>query len=257
MKISTKNNWETFWKKKENFHEYYSNTDRVLRNLTALMDLKGKKVLEIGAGTGRDSLNLVKYGAEVYQLDYAENALRLMKDVADESGLPVHLIGGNAFRLPFRDQSFDVVFHQGLLEHFREPTATNLLKENARIVKSGGLLLVDVPQRYHPYTVMKHLLIAMNLWFAGWEREFSIGELEKKLTGLGLTNVSAYGEWMYPSLAYRLSREAFYKMGIRLPLYPKLFGPLTKLRASLRTNLRNLRPALYTSISIGVFARKP
>jgi ubiquinone/menaquinone biosynthesis C-methylase UbiE len=178
MKISTKNNWETFWQKKENFHEYYSNTDRVLRNLTALMDLKGKKVLEIGAGTGRDSLNLVKYGAEVYQLDYAENALRLMKDVADESGLPVHLIGGNAFRLPFRDQSFDVVFHQGLLEHFREPTATNLLKENARIVKSGGLLLVDVPQRYHPYTVMKHVLIALNLWFAGWEREFSIGELE-------------------------------------------------------------------------------
>src|SRR6185369_11919417 len=150
MKVSTKQNWESFWVQKENVHEYYSNTDRVLRNLAKITDLKGKKVLEIGAGTGRDSLNLINYGAEVYQLDYAMNALKLMKDVATESGMNVHLVGGDAFRLPFADGTFDIVFHQGLLEHFREPTATNLLKENARIVKSGGILLIDVPQRYHP-----------------------------------------------------------------------------------------------------------
>ena len=207
MKVSTKHNWETFWQKKENVHEYYSNSDRVLRNLTRIVDLSGKKVLEIGAGTGRDSLHLVEYKAEVYQLDYAFNALKLMKDIVTETGLNAYLIGGDAFQLPFPDGTFDIVVHQGLLEHFREPKATNLLKENVRVLRPGGLLLVDVPQRYHVYTVMKHILIALNSWFAGWEREFSVVELESKLRQLGLTPVHSYGEWMYPSLFYRVFRE--------------------------------------------------
>ena len=257
MRISTKHNWETFWQRKNKVDEVYSNTDRVLRNLNQIMDLKGKKILEIGAGTGRDSLNFVTYGAQVYQLDYAMNALKLMKEVVDESGLTVGLIGGDAFMLPFEAGTFDVVFHQGLLEHFREPMATNLLIENARVVKPGGILLIDVPQRYHPYTIMKHILITLNAWFAGWEREFSVSELERKLQGIGLTPVYAYGEWMYPSLPYRLTREALMKVGIKLPLYPSLFSPLTKLRKIVRESLRNLRPSLYTSISIGVVARKP
>ena len=257
MKVSTKHNWETFWQKKENVHEYYSNSDRVLRNLTRIMDISGKKVLEIGAGTGRDSLNLVEYKAEVYQLDYAFNALKLMKEVVAETGLNAYLIGGDAFQLPFPDGSFDVVFHQGLLEHFREPKATNLLKENVRVLKPGGLLLVDVPQRYHIYTVMKHTLIALNVWFAGWEREFSVGELESKLRQLSLTPVHTYGEWMYPSLFYRVTREAFLKAGIKMPLRPTLFAALTKLRARLRESLQQLRLAHYTSLSIGVIARKP
>ena len=257
MKVSTKQNWETFWDSKENAHEFYSNSDRVLRNLRRVLDLKGKKVLEIGAGTGRDSLNLTKYEAKVYQLDYAASALKLMKEVADETGLPVYLVGGDAFQLPFEEGTFDVVFHQGLLEHFREPNATNLLKENVRVLKPGGLLLVDVPQRYHIYTVIKHILIALNAWFAGWEREFSVGELEGKLKGLGLSPVYSYGEWMYPSLFYRMARQAFLKVGVTLPLHLKTISFLTDLRRRARESMLETRLALYTALSIGVIARKP
>ena len=257
MKTSGKQNWESFWQKKGSAAEYYSNADRVLRNLLGVIDLREKKVLEIGAGTGRDSIDLAKHGAIVYQLDYAASALKLMQDVAKESGVVVHLIGGDAFQLPLRDGTLDIVFHQGLLEHFREPDATNLLKENVRILKPGGLLLVDVPQRYHLYTLMKHVLIAVNAWFAGWEREFSVGELERKLRALGLTPVRSYGDWMYPSLVYRIVREALLKLGIELPLYPKLISPLARFRHRVREALLRLRVSLYTSISIGVIARKP
>lgn len=256
MKISTKQNWESFWDRKSNVREVYSNTDRVLRNLALVADIRGMKVLEIGAGTGRDSLNLAKHGAIVYQVDYAANALKLMKEVAAESGLDVGLIGGDAFKLPFREGMFDIVFHQGLLEHFREPKSTRLLEENVRVLKKGGILLVDVPQRYHLYTVMKHILIALNAWFAGWERSFSARELEAKLGRLGLTHVRTYGEWMYPSLFYRVFREALLPLRIRLPLYPTLFAPLTRLRRRIRESLIELRPSLYSSLAIGVIARK-
>lgn len=255
-KASHRFHWETFWSEKQDVAEVYSNADRIVRNLAAVLDLKGKSVLEVGAGTGRDSFPLAERGASVVQLDYAEQSLRILKKLADESGLPVAIVAGDAFRLPFRDNTFDVVFHQGLLEHFRPPQAEALLRENIRVLKPGGFLLVDVPQRYHLYTVAKRILIALEKWFAGWERSFSIGELSSLLRRLGLTPVASYGEWMYPSFFYRATREVLKKAGIRLPLKPRTVKPLTDLRGSVRHSLLKTRLPLYTGISIGVIAQK-
>lgn len=253
---SRKNDWETFWDEKQDTDEVYSNAGRVLRHLSKVCDLQNKRVLEIGAGTGRDSFPLVEHGAEVYQLDYAENSLRILKRLAEESNLPVSIIGGDTFHLPFRDGTFDIVFHQGLLEHFRKPVAEQLLRENIRILKQGGFLLVDVPQRWHSYTVAKHLLIAVDKWFAGWERSFSIGELRGVLRSMGLTPVYAYGEWMYPSFFYRALRELVKKTGWTLPLYPTMGKPLTSFRSWLREKLLGTVLPLYTGISIGVVAAR-
>jgi ubiquinone/menaquinone biosynthesis C-methylase UbiE len=255
-KASHRFHWETFWREKQDVAEVYSNADRIVRNLSAVLDLKGKSVLEIGAGTGRDSFPLAERGASVVQLDYAEHSLRILKKLADASGLPVAIVGGDAFRLPFRDNTFDVVFHQGLLEHFRPPEAEALLRENIRVLKPGGFLLVDVPQRFHLYTVAKRILIALDRWFAGWERSFTIGELSALLRRLGLTPIASYGEWMYPSFFYRAAREALKNVGIHLPLVPQLFKPLTELRGSIRRWLLQTPLPLYTGISIGVIARK-
>ncbi|MBI4530923.1 MAG: class I SAM-dependent methyltransferase [Candidatus Latescibacteria bacterium] len=255
-KASLRSHWETFWQRKHNVREVYSNGMRISRNLTLITDLHGKKVLEVGAGTGRDGFNLVRYSAEIYQLDYAESSLKIMKQLAAEKGIITHLINGDAFRLPFRDNSFDTVFHQGLLEHFRTSRAEEILKENVRVLKPGGILLVDVPQRYHIYTLMKHILIAFNAWFAGWERGFSIRELQEEIRKQGLQIVHSYGEWMYPSLFYRVLREVFLKIGVKLPLYPQLFQPLTELRRRTRERLMRYHCSFYTYISIGVLGRK-
>ena len=256
MKESRRSNWENFWDEKKDVHEVYSNSDRVVRNLSKIVDLKGKKILEVGAGTGRDSFPLVEHGAEVFQLDYSINSLRIMKRLADEEKISVSIVGGDTFCLPFHDGTFDIVFHQGLLEHFRPQQAEALLRENIRILKKGGLLLVDVPQRYHIYTVIKHFLIAINKWFAGWEREFSVGELRGEMERLGLETVHTYGEWMYPSLFYRATREALLKAGIKLPLYPTLFRPLTSMRRSVREALRDTPIAVNTSLSFGLVGKK-
>ncbi len=256
-KESTKSHWENFWAEKKEFHEVYSNSDRVLRNVQNVIDLREKRVLEVGAGTGRDSFGMVERGADVFMLDYSINSLNIIKNIATEEKIEVSPVGGNAFSLPFPDGSFDLVFHQGLLEHFRETQANNLLKENIRVLKSGGFLLVDVPQRYHVYTLMKHLLIAIDKWFAGWEREFSIPELDKLLKSLGVVPVYRYGEWMYPSLFYRVMREGLMKFGIRLPLNPAPIKPLTSARRKLRESLSGSPVVLHTSLSCGIIARKP
>jgi len=254
---STKSHWENFWSEKKEFHEVYSNSDRVLRNVLNVTELRDKRVLEVGAGTGRDSFGMVEHGAVVFMLDYSINSLNIIKRIATEEKVEVNPVGGNAFSLPFPDGSFDLVFHQGLLEHFRETQANNLLKENIRVLKTGGFLLVDVPQRYHIYTLMKHTLIALDKWFAGWEREFSIPELDKLLRSLGVVPVYRYGEWMYPSLFYRVMREGLRKFGIKLPLRPATIKPLTNIRKKIRESLSGTPIVLHTSLSCGIISRKP
>jgi ubiquinone/menaquinone biosynthesis C-methylase UbiE len=256
-KKSTRSHWENFWSAKKDVHEVYSNDNRVLRHVLKMTNLEGKRVLEVGAGTGRDSFGMVEHGASVFMLDYSKNSLNIIKNIATDEKVDVNPVGGNAFALPFANDSFDLVFHQGLLEHFREKEANALLKENIRVLKSGGLLLVDVPQRYHIYTVMKHILIAFDKWFAGWEREFSVRELDMLLRSLGVVPLYHYGEWMYPSLLYRVVREGLRKLGIKLPLNPTPFKPLTELRRKIRENLRNTPIVLHTSLSCGVISKKP
>lgn len=255
MKESRLEHWETFWDEKQEVKEVYSNSDRVVRNLVKVTDVKGKKILEIGAGTGRDSFPLVTLGAKVYQLDYSMNSLKIMKRIADEEKMDVTIIGGDTFQLPFKEETFDIIFHQGLLEHFRHAKAEALLKENIRVLKKGGLLCVDVPQRYHIYTVIKKTLIAIDKWFAGWERSFSVPELKKEMERLGLQTVHTYGEWMYPSLFYRMTREALRVVGIKLPLNPKV-PVLYGIRKKLRDALKDTAIATYTALSFGVIGKK-
>jgi len=256
-KESRLDHWEEFWKQKQDVREVYSNADRILRNLLKVTRLEGTRVLEIGAGTGRDSLPLVDHGAIVTQLDYSQNALTLLRQIADVEQAPVTIVGGDTFALPFREGTFDIVFHQGLLEHFRHPQAVALLRENIRVLKPGGLLLVDVPQRYHPYTVAKHLLMALDRWFAGWERSFSIFGLRNTLRAEGLTIVHSYGEWMYPSFPYRVTREIAKAIGVTLPLHPVLLKSFARLRSVIRARLLQTRLPLHTGISIGVIGKKP
>jgi len=218
-KKSTIDHWERFWKDKKEIAEVYSNDYRIYLNLTKATEIKNKKILEVGAGSGRDSFQLAQGDATVYVLDYSPQALQIVTNLNAQNKVSVHLVQGDAFQIPMPDDTLDIVFHQGLMEHFKDPLP--LLKEHFRVLKPGGLLLVDVPQRYHVYTVIKHILIFFNKWFAGWETQFSIGQLKRLMEQSGFEVKHQYGRWMRPSLLYRIIREVLKKLNMRLPMYPK------------------------------------
>jgi len=114
------------------------------------------------------------------------------------SGHNVGLVRADGARLPFRDATFSVVFSQGLLEHFSAPEP--YLQEQFRVLRPGGILLVDVPQRWSLYTVWKHYRMMRRVWFAGWETEFSLRELEHLMITCGGRVIGSYGYGYFPSL---------------------------------------------------------
>ncbi|HPG39036.1 MAG TPA: class I SAM-dependent methyltransferase [bacterium] len=246
--------WENFWQEKKDINQVYANSDRIIRQIEALGDLNKKIVMEIGAGSGRDGFRLVDKGALVILLDYAENSLLLLQQLSRELGKPVVLLRADAFHLPFRDNSLDLVYHQGLLEHFTNPE--DLIQENYRVLKSGGHAIADVPQRYHLYTLVKHVLIWMNKWFAGWETEFSIGQLRSLFTSAGFSIHAAYGDWMRPGFCYRALREVLKKFKIVLPLYPRTVPLLSPLCRWFGNAFKRCKPAFYTFMDIGVIGKK-
>ena len=254
-RASTLGHWESYWRAHRDLDRTYSTGGRLAREILRDGPVAGRLVLEVGAGSGRDSLSLAREGAAAVVLDYSPVSLELVRAQALALGLPVLAVRADALAAPFRDGAFDVVFHQGLLEHFRDPRP--LLAENARITRRGGRVVVDVPQTFHLYTLMKQSLIALNAWFAGWETQFTPRRLERLLEASGLAVRRTYGEWMVPGLAYRVLREVLRRaFRLALPLEPR--GPRwwESAWSRLRARLARARWSLYTCHVIGTVAEK-
>lgn len=247
--------WQRYWSEREQIDEVYSNEERISNQLTPLIRSGGTRVLEVGAGSGRDSVTLARQGATVIVLDYVLSSLVTAGRVAEDAGCDVLLVCGDATKMPIRDGCLDIVFHQGLMEHFRDPNP--LLEENRRVLKNGGHLLVDVPQKYHIYTVVKHVLIVMGKWFAGWETEYTVGRLEGLLRKNGFSVVRSYGDWMVPGFFYRSLRYILARSRLAvLPKYPKGIGPFRRVGEAMRSWARRRRFAFYTYHVIGALGRK-
>ena len=256
VRRSTLCHWEKHWERQARQDDGYPNDDRMVRALTRHRDLSGARVLEIGPGSGGDAVALAKLGARVTTIDYSARSVPLVRRAAERTGVSIEIIHGDALRAPFHDATFDVVCHQGLLEHFRDPRP--LLVENARLLAPGGDLLVDVPQRWHAYTLLKHGLMAVDRWFAGWETEFSIRELSGAVRSAGLDVIDEYGSWMVPNLLYRAARRGLADARVvTLPMYPRGPQALTRARTAVRERALRTRLPVRTGACIGVVARKP
>ncbi len=252
---SERSHWDRFWERERDLSEIYDNDDRIRVEVRKRMNLNDLLTLEVGAATARDSVALAEDGALPVALDYSHAALKLARAAALDKNMTLLLVCGDANALPFKTDTFDLVFHQGVMEHFKNTDP--MTDECIRVTKPGGNLLVDVPQTFHVYTVIKKILIAVNAWFAGWETQYTEKQLSKYLREHGVEPWSVYGKYFAPSLGYRMFREALIKVGIRLPMKPVIIPAVHKLRTKIRTAVEESWLGPKTAVIIGVFARKP
>ena len=96
--------------------------------------------LEIGAGTGYFSLNLLQLGAieRATATDISQGMLDSLQDSAARVGLEIATVRAEAEQLPFADESFDLVCGHAILHHI--PDLARAFAEMHRVLRPGGTL---------------------------------------------------------------------------------------------------------------------
>ena len=140
----------------ENYYNNYDEEGRLLRRhgqveyLTTmhyindiLKEDKTKRILEVGAGTGRYSVTLAKEGYEVDALELVEHNLDILKSKLDGTE-KIHAVQGNALDLSrYEDESFDLVLILGPMYHlYTMEDRKKALEEAVRVTKKGGHICV-------------------------------------------------------------------------------------------------------------------
>ncbi len=120
---------------------------------------KGGMVLDIACGTGDVALEILRQkgsGVNVFGADFSPGMLRLAKDKIKHSG--IHLLAGNAFHLPFREETFDAVTIAFGIRNIADKLS--VLKKFHEHLKPGGMILV-----LELATPPKGLLLSLYLFY--------------------------------------------------------------------------------------------
>ena len=106
-------------------------------------EVKGKTILDLGAGTGRFSIELANKGANIVSLDQAEEMLEVIREKTTKSGATLALVRGDGDYLPFKNCSFEGVICIQVLGHL--PTYKSVLGEMSRVLKRDGFIIASFP----------------------------------------------------------------------------------------------------------------
>jgi SAM-dependent methyltransferase len=252
LQQTTCTNWEAYWQSFE-APDHINYTPQIIDTLGAHIDLQGCRILEIGAGTGGNSSALASLGAAVTALDLVWPALQRIVATGRKTGVGLDVVQGDAWHLPFRSGAFDLIFHQGFLEHFRAPR--DLVHEQRRVLRKLGYILIDVPQRYSLYTIYKKHRISRGDWdYGGWETEFSYRRLRRMVIECGFRPVESYGRDVFP---YLISTRNQLKRLEKAFLKARGFPPVVwRLYDGLWHRLERSNIGRNTLMCIGILAQK-
>ncbi len=115
------------------FRQHWKSFQPFLRKLT------GKRCLEVGCGRGSMSAYFADAGWDCTMLDISPRAIELARRAFTQYQLPAMFNVGDCLSLPYNDESFDLCFSIGLLEHFQN--IDEVIQEQVRVLVRGGLFI--------------------------------------------------------------------------------------------------------------------
>ena len=144
------------------------------------------RILDMGCGTGQYLPGLSQLG-KVVGVDAAPEALAYC---SRNGGAGSFFVQADARRLPFRSQSFDLVWASSILEHFKEDSSS--LREGLRVLKPQVRVMISVPAH--------HFLWGHNDELAHHWRRYSREEVEQlcRDCGLRIIRITHYGTTPMP-----------------------------------------------------------
>jgi ubiquinone/menaquinone biosynthesis C-methylase UbiE len=106
---------------------------------------RDRDVLEAGCGIGTDAIRFARAGARYTGVDFAPDAIRLARRRFELEGRKADFRLGSILELPFADESFDLVYSNGVIHHVAD--TQRAVDEFHRVLRPGGRALVMVYHR--------------------------------------------------------------------------------------------------------------
>lgn len=124
-----------------------------------LKKIDNPKIIDIGAGTGRYSIDLANEGYDVTAVELVKHNLMTLRNKSSK----VKAFWGNATKMDrFDDNSFDIVLLFGPMYHLiSDAEKIKALSEAKRIVKNGGFILISYYM--NDYAIIKHGFMEKNI----------------------------------------------------------------------------------------------
>jgi SAM-dependent methyltransferase len=108
-------------------------------------EFAGARLLEVGCGMGTDLLQFARGGAQVTGVDLTPRSIQISRQHLNVYGQSGDFAISDGENLPFRDESFDVVYSNGVLHH--TPDTAGAVREIHRVLRHGGLARVMLYHR--------------------------------------------------------------------------------------------------------------
>ncbi|HIE31589.1 MAG TPA: class I SAM-dependent methyltransferase [Methanosarcinales archaeon] len=184
-----------------------------------LVDFNGI-ILDVGCGTGEQTLALAKDGFSVIGLDISPKMIHAAKKKSEEAGLSISFIIASADALPFKKDCISLLTSMfGAYSHI--PEFDHAFSEMNRVLEDGGRAIFTIINRWNLNWWLRHTFIGNRDWVRHalknrdfvidglWTYYFSRGELLRRMRDAGFhkARVGSIMIFLYPHL-HRIEKSA-------------------------------------------------
>lgn len=162
-------------------------------------EIRGKTVLDLGCGSGENTVPLLARGAKVVAVDLSPELIRLARNritITRQKG-ECQFVVGSAYDVPLPDETIDVVLCASLLHHLAIPRA---MAEIKRVLKPEGVAIVKEPVRFSRTYAMLRKLFPEREDISEDEHPLTQGELEHVKEGWIASGERSFRLPMIPAL---------------------------------------------------------
>lgn len=153
----------------------------------------GSRILEVGAG-GSATFGMLTARLDCRACGCEPDVAGIItaRRLAEAEGATPHFTRGDGFSLPFANETFDVVYSLGLIEHFSSAESSALISKHRRVCRPGGRVIISVPNLLNlPHTLTKAVQGKRGRYYP--ERSFSPRRLRALMEGAGLRLIARDG----------------------------------------------------------------
>jgi 2-polyprenyl-3-methyl-5-hydroxy-6-metoxy-1,4-benzoquinol methylase len=198
----------------------------------------GDKILDAGCGLGDYTVLALKKKAKVWAFDVSHEMVECTVSRARRMSLNAEAVTQDSvMSIQYPDETFDKVFCLAVLDHLSEQERFKALGELTRVLKSGGKLYLDVPNRlaYH-WRIAFVIMRLLSLYPHGKVHFFTPWELKKCVKSCGLLLEKSMGLTFCPPFS------GIYTTDIRrMTFFPKvIIDLLDRLYLVIEINFRRL-----------------